>query len=97
MVKDIPVPQSPLAEVVRTYAQQHLPEKTFNHSNRIFFWGIAIARAAFPHWKIDEETYYVTCLLHDIGLADAFHLTTKMSFEVCLALVLRRCETADVS
>lgn len=78
--------RSPLVTAARDFARKHLDAKTFNHSNRIYYYGIVIARAAFPDWKIDEETYYLTCLLHDIGLADAFHLTTKMSFEVCIIL-----------
>lgn len=37
----------------------------------------------------DDETYYLTCLLHDIGTAEAFLSTTKMSFEFKGAIVAR--------
>lgn len=35
----------------------------------------------FPHWTVDLETWYLTCLFHDIGTAAKFQFTTKMSFE----------------
>ena len=35
------------------------------------------------------ETYYLTCLLHDIGLAQRFHSTTKLSFEFKGGIVAR--------
>ncbi|KAF7328760.1 Cyanamide hydratase [Mycena venus] len=41
----------------------------------------AIIRSHFPDWKYDNETWYLACLLHDIGTADKFLATTKMSFE----------------
>jgi cyanamide hydratase len=79
--EDIPVPQSHLIEVVSAFAQTQLSAEAFNNANRIFFWGMAIIWAAFPYLDVDKETFCITCLLHNIGLADAFR-TTKMSFEV---------------
>lgn len=43
----------------------------------------------FPAWSYDNETYYLACLLHDIGTADAFLASTKMSFEFKAAIVAR--------
>lgn len=43
----------------------------------------------FPEWVFDEETYYLSCLLHDIGTADAYLSTTKMSFDFKGAFVGR--------
>ena len=43
----------------------------------------------FSQWTYDSETYYLACLLHDIGTADAFLATTKMSFEFKGAIVAR--------
>jgi cyanamide hydratase len=80
-IEDIPVPQSHLVQVVKAFAQTQLSAQMFNYVNRIFFWGMAIIWAAFPHLDVDKETFYITCFLHNIGLADAFR-TTKMSFEV---------------
>jgi len=43
----------------------------------------------FPSWKYDDEAYYLSCLFHDIGTADKFLSTTKMSFEFKGAIVAR--------
>ena len=43
----------------------------------------------FPEWAYDDEAYYLSCLFHDIGTADAFLATTKMSFEFKGAIVAR--------
>lgn len=79
-----PAPQTKLAREVDAFAQKHLDTGTYRHSNRIYYFGLAILRATLPHLaqQVDDETWYITCLLHDIGLAEAFHLTTEMSFEV---------------
>jgi cyanamide hydratase len=87
--KDFPPPDTSLAKAVAAFAESHLDSKTFNHSNRVYYFGLAIIKATFPDWEIDTETWYCTCLLHDIGLAEKFHLTTKMSFEVSYATVTR--------
>ncbi|KAJ7699325.1 cyanamide hydratase [Mycena rosella] len=91
-VKDFPVPDSPLAHQVRDFAKTELDLQTFNHSNRVYIYGSAIAKTHFPGWIYDNETYYLACLLHDIGTAEKFLATTKMSFEfkgpsVCDAIV----------
>lgn len=41
-VDDIPLPDSPLVKTVLKYAQENLPRQTFNHSMRVFFYGIFI-------------------------------------------------------
>ena len=51
--------------------------------------GTALVKTHFPQWSYDSETYYLTCLLHDIGTADAFFATTKMSFEFKGAIIAR--------
>lgn len=51
--------------------------------------GTALVKTHFPSWSYDSETYYLSCLLHDIGTADAFLATTKMSFEFKGAIVAR--------
>ncbi|KAJ3522823.1 hypothetical protein NM688_g8818 [Phlebia brevispora] len=48
------------------------------------------ARAhAFSAGKYDPEAYYLCCLFHDIGTADRYLSTTKMSFEFKGAIVAR--------
>lgn len=43
----------------------------------------------FPEWKYDPEAYYLSCLFHDIGTADRYLATTKMSFEFKGGIVAR--------
>lgn len=51
--------------------------------------GTALVRTHFPEWKYDPEAYYLSCLFHDIGTADRYLSTTKMSFEFKGAIVAR--------
>ncbi|KAH0566343.1 hypothetical protein GP486_000249 [Trichoglossum hirsutum] len=80
-VSDIELPDTPLAKAVLEYAKKELREETFNHSMRVFYYGMAIARQQFPDWAVTPETYFVTCLLHDIGTTDKNIKATLMSFE----------------
>ncbi|KAF7328715.1 Cyanamide hydratase [Mycena venus] len=68
---------------------KELDIQTFNHSNRVYIYGAAIAKSHFPEWNYDNETWYLACLLHDIGTANKFLATTKMSFEFKGAIVAR--------
>lgn len=43
----------------------------------------------FPSWSYDQETLLLTCLLHDIGTAEKYLATTKLSFEFKGAIVAR--------
>ena len=70
-------------------SQKELNLQTYNHSRRVFVYGQAIARTHFPNWRFDPDTYYLSCLLHDIGTAERFLSTTKMSFEFKGAIVAR--------
>ena len=38
-VDDIPVPNSDIAKKTLEYAKKELPEKTFNHSMRVWYYG----------------------------------------------------------
>jgi len=88
-VKDFPLPQSALVDQVRDFVKKELDAQTFNHSNRVYVYGAAIVKTHFPEWTYDNETWYLACLLHDIGTADKFLATTKMSFEFKGAIVAR--------
>ncbi|KAF7333540.1 Cyanamide hydratase [Mycena venus] len=88
-VKDFPLPQSALVDQVRDFVKKELDIQTFNHSNRVYIYGAAIAKSHFPEWNYDNETWYLACLLHDIGTANKFLATTKMSFEFKGAIVAR--------
>lgn len=42
LAKDIPFPSSdPLVSRVQKYAKEQLPPQTYNHSMRVFYWGIS--------------------------------------------------------
>jgi len=82
-VSSTSLPDSALAKAVHEYAQKELPIETFNHSMRVFYYGKAILAQAFPSWSTPsfDETYLLTCLLHDIGTTDKNLHGTLMSFE----------------
>jgi cyanamide hydratase len=86
---DFPPPSSPVADVVRAFAEAELDTQTYHHSHRVFVFGSAIARTHFPEWSFDPVTYYLACVLHDIGTAERFLASTKMSFEFKGAIVAR--------
>ncbi|KAJ7735906.1 hypothetical protein B0H16DRAFT_1419705 [Mycena metata] len=88
-VEDFPLPESPLVNQVRDFVKKELDVPTFNHSNRVYVYGAALVKTHFPAWNYDNETYYLACLLHDIGTAEKYLATTKMSFEFKGAIVAR--------
>jgi cyanamide hydratase len=80
-IRDIQLPKTNLIEDAVSFAKQELDETMFNHSNRVFLLGHVLSQDQFPEWKIDQEKYFLTSILHDIGVAPKYHLTTSMSFE----------------
>ncbi|KAL5340217.1 hypothetical protein BJX70DRAFT_127855 [Aspergillus crustosus] len=80
-VSSTPIPTTPLAQRIKKYAQSHLPKPTYHHSLRVYHYGLAIKRYAFPEWTFSDETYFLTCLLHDIGTTHDHLRATKLSFE----------------
>ncbi|KAL2193638.1 hypothetical protein P885DRAFT_44883 [Corynascus similis CBS 632.67] len=84
LVKDIDFPSDdPIVTRAQQYAKQHLPQQTYNHSMRVFYWATALLQQQFPsHAKtLSPSTLALTALLHDIGTAPAFLTTTRLSFE----------------
>ncbi|PGH11080.1 hypothetical protein AJ80_07268, partial [Polytolypa hystricis UAMH7299] len=82
-----PTPTTLLAQRIQAYAKTHLPPPTFNHSMRVYHYGLAIKRYRFPTWTFDDETYFLSCMLHDIGTTEENLLKTRMSFELFGGLV----------
>ncbi|KAJ5157958.1 uncharacterized protein N7500_007609 [Penicillium coprophilum] len=80
-VAEVPAPDTPLAQRINEYAKSHLPEPTYNHSLRVYHFGLAIKRYRFPEWAFTDETYFLACLLHDIGTTQSNLEATRMSFE----------------
>jgi len=86
----IKLPDSPLVKAVHEYVKKELPLETFNHSMRVYYYGQAILAQAFPTWSTTSfnETYFLTCLLHDIGTTDKNINATLMSFEFYGGLIV---------
>ena len=80
-VSSLPPPSTPLALSVQEYAREHLSPQTFSHSMRAYYYGLAIKSQQFPDWKVSDETYFLTCMLHDIGTTHENLRKTLMSFE----------------
>lgn len=83
-VSDTPIPTTALAQRINTYARTHLPEPTYNHSLRVYHFGQAIKKyrfASFADWDFTDETYFLACVLHDIGTTDENLARTRLSFE----------------
>lgn len=83
-VSETPIPTTPLAQRINTYARTHLPEPTYNHSLRVYHFGQAIKKyrfASFADWDFSDETYFLACVLHDIGTTDENLSQTRLSFE----------------
>ncbi|KAJ5682264.1 HD domain containing protein [Penicillium macrosclerotiorum] len=97
--RDTPMPNTPLAVRINSYAKAHLPEPTYNHSLRVYHYGLAIKRHRFPFpdWAFSDETYFLACVLHDIGTAEEHITATRLSFEfhggfLALDLLLQEAE-----
>ncbi|EAS35610.3 cyanamide hydratase family HD domain-containing protein [Coccidioides immitis RS] len=80
-ISETPIPDTPVAKRVQVYAKRNLPEPTFNHSLRVYHYGLAIKKYRFPEWKFTDETYFLACVLHDIGTTEENLQKTRMSFE----------------
>jgi cyanamide hydratase len=101
-VSDIKLPSSELVNTVQAYAKKELNPETFCHSMRVYYYGQAILAHRFPTWSTPtfNETYFLSCLLHDIGTTDTNIHATLMSFEFyggMLALDLLKKEGADIA
>ncbi|KAJ6441252.1 cyanamide hydratase [Purpureocillium lavendulum] len=80
-VADIAFPDDAVVAYVRDHAKAKLPEKTFNHSMRVYYYATAILREQFPERQLSPVTLALTCLLHDIGTAAEHMAASRMSFE----------------
>ncbi|KAH8431617.1 putative cyanamide hydratase [Aspergillus melleus] len=66
------------------YAKKTLHPETFNHSMRVYFYGMAITKQQFPdkHAALNPATWALACLLHDLGTAEENLTATRMSFDI---------------
>ena len=82
----LPIPSTPLANRINSYAKAKLPTQTYTHSLRVYTYGRAIAHECFPDWNIQDnskldETWFITAILHDIGTTPEHISSTKLSYE----------------
>jgi len=90
-------PNTTLAEQALIYARSQLDEIMFNHSNRVYYIGQAMTQYLTPPsssistspYHIDDEAYYLTSLLHDLGVGPKNLHSTRLSFEFQGAILAR--------
>jgi hypothetical protein len=63
-------PDSAVAREAETLCREASPPALLNHCLRCYLWGRLLA--ARHRVKLDDEFFYVACLLHDLGLTDRF-------------------------
>ncbi|KAF1993132.1 cyanamide hydratase [Amniculicola lignicola CBS 123094] len=80
-VNQIKLPDTEVVKKTYEYAKRELPMQTFNHSLRVYYYGAAIVKFHLPQFEPLLETYFLTCLLHDIGTTNTNLQATRMSFE----------------
>lgn len=66
-VSETPTPATPLARRVDEYCRKSLPKPVYLHSLRVYHLGLAMKRYVAPDWEFSDETYFLACLLHDVG------------------------------
>ncbi|GAP89285.1 putative cyanamide hydratase [Rosellinia necatrix] len=73
----------PIVAKVQLYAKEHLAEQTYNHSMRVYYWGVSIIQDQFPEHRdeLSMSTWALACLLHDIGTTHENLRVTLLSFE----------------
>ncbi|PLB49190.1 cyanamide hydratase [Aspergillus steynii IBT 23096] len=74
----------PVVAKTLKYAKEILHPETFNHSMRVYFYGMAITKQQFPAQAaaLNPATWALTCLLHDLGTAEENLTATRMSFDI---------------
>lgn len=78
-IAGIEIPDTALVREATELVRQAEDETLFNHSRRVFLWGM-LKTAARGH-EVDSELAYVGGLFHDLGLT-ADHRTKDRRFEL---------------
>jgi hypothetical protein len=78
-VPNLAVPQSRAAMAALSVATRFHSPAMLNHGVRAYLWGVTYAEA--HGIAFDCELYYVSALLHDLGLTDPFD-SHRLAFEV---------------
>ncbi|KAL3451463.1 hypothetical protein BJX65DRAFT_304047 [Aspergillus insuetus] len=74
----------PIVDKTVQYAKAVLDPETFNHSMRVYYFGMTITAQQFPDQAraLNPITWALTCLLHDLGTAPENLTATRMSFDL---------------
>ncbi|WP_433287254.1 cyanamide hydratase [Pseudonocardia sp. CA-142604] len=72
-------PETPAAAAALSVATRFHSPALLNHSVRCYLWGTTYGRA--HGITFDDELFYVSAMLHDIGLTEAFD-NHRLPFEV---------------
>ncbi|ORY56809.1 cyanamide hydratase [Leucosporidium creatinivorum] len=83
------IPETAVVKAAREYLEPKLPKNVWNHSQRAYLYGVAIAKVQFPDWTYDPESFYLACLFHDLGAIPESIKATKLSFEFYGAFLAR--------
>jgi hypothetical protein len=71
-------PETPAAAAALSVATRYYSPALLNHCVRSYLWGAMYGRA--HEITFDDELYYVSALLHDMGLTEAFD-SHRLPFE----------------
>ncbi|KAF8249383.1 cyanamide hydratase, partial [Wilcoxina mikolae CBS 423.85] len=85
-LSSLPLPATRLSTDIASFARSVLPAPTFNHSMRVYLFGLAILHHHLPSITFTHESYYLLSLLHDLGTTIS---DTALSFEYSGALRAR--------
>jgi hypothetical protein len=72
-------PQTPAAKAAFSVAARFYSPALLNHCIRAYLWGAMYSAA--HNVAFDDELFYVSAMLHDIGLTDPFD-SHRLAFEV---------------
>src|SRR5690242_17170436 len=70
-IDDITYPDTEVVRKSLARVKKELQPETLSHSFRVYYYGMSIVKTQFPQWLsenwINEETWLLVCLFHDIG------------------------------
>jgi len=78
-LKNIAIPDSPLAKAATEFVRDTENDLLFHHSSRVYYWGALAGQQR--GLKVDKELLYVGCMFHDVGLTHE-HCSCDKRFEV---------------
>ncbi|AYD66091.1 MAG: HD domain-containing protein [Pseudomonadales bacterium] len=78
-LRDIAIPDSPLARHAAQLIRDTESELLFNHSTRVYLWGALLGER--NGISFDPELLYVASMFHDIGLTSDYR-ESELRFEV---------------